>query len=416
MTLTFLRTRKAARIWVLAGLVLLTLNLRAAITEIPPVLDHLQATFHLSGTGLSVLTTLPVLCLGVFAAVTPAIARKAGTEATVTGAAFLITVGIVLRTVASPVALFAGTVLAGAGIAMGNVLMPVVIKQHFARRVGFYTGLAMTLMAVSGAIAAGLAVPLTDVAGWRVALAVWAIPSLAAVLVWGPLSLRARPAAARRVTRDTREPSLLRSPLAWAVSAFLGVVSLMFYVLVAWLPAIMQDQGFTAAEAGLMASAMLTIGIPLGFLVPVGAARMQDQRPLVVLVASVKAMGFSGILLAPQAGWVWITVLGIATGSAFPLAITLLSLRSPDPLVAARLSGMAQTIGYLLAGLGPLAMGTLHELTGDWNSPLLLTLGLAIPGTAFGLVAARPGFVSGITREERQPTPTLVGSGLRSQG
>ncbi|WP_243774403.1 CynX/NimT family MFS transporter [Actinomadura barringtoniae] len=395
---TSTRITRATGLWTLIGLVLLTINLRAAITGISPVLGDLQDTFGLSGVEVSVLTTLPVLCLGIFASVAPMVARRLGAEVAIAGSLFMITAGILLRIVPSSVALFAGTVLAGAGIAMGNVLMPAVIKRHFSDRVGSLTGMAMMLMAASGAIAAGLAVPLDNAGGWRVALAVWAVPSLIAALAWGPLALRSR--TERKATAETAAAplkteggSLLRSPLAWAVAVFMGMASLMFYVLMSWLPEIMQDHGFAAAEAGMMVSVMMIIGIPLGFLVPVVAARMRDQRVMILGVAASMAIGLVGMLIAPEAGWLWVSVLGLATGSAFPLAYTLLSLRSPSPLVAARLSGMAQTGGYLLAGFGPLAVGVLHSVTGGWEVSIRLLLVLVVPETIFGLLAARPGFV-----------------------
>ncbi|NDU75304.1 MFS transporter [Actinomadura sp. DSM 109109] len=383
---------RAAAAWSLAGLVLLTINLRAAITGISPVLGDLRDAFGLSGTGAGVLTTLPVLCLGAFAAVAPAVARRFGTETAIAGSLVMITAGIVLRVAPSPVSLYAGTVLAGAGIAMGNVLMPAVIKRAFPSRLGSLTGLAMMLMAASGAIAAGLAVPLAEAGGWRLALAVWAVPSLVAALVWGPLALRGRRAPAPAAAPRGGE-SLLRSPTAWFVAAFMGLASLMFYVLMSWLPEIMRDAGYPAATAGMMVSTMLVVGIPLGFLMPVFAARLRDQRPLVAAVAATMVVGLAGLLLAPSAGWTWVVVLGVGTGSAFPLAFTLLSLRSPSPSVAASLSGMAQTGGYLLAGAGPLAVGVLHEATGGWNVPLALLLVLVVPEVVVGLLAARPGFV-----------------------
>lgn len=342
------------------------------------------------------LTTLPVLCLGVFASLAPPLARRVGAEVAVAGALTLITVGILLRVVTSPVALYSGTVLAGAGIAAGNVLMPALIKCQFPRRVGSVTGLAMMLMAGSGAFAAGLAVPLDHAAGWRVAFAVWAVPSLIAATVW---AVRGR-VDCRCVRPDPTgngagadAGSLLRSRLAWSVAAFLGLVSLVFYVLVSWLPAIMRDNGFAAAEAGMMVSVMLLIGIPLGFVVPLLATRLRDQRALVLAASALAAVGLGGLLVAPAFGWLWVCVLGLATGSAFPLAVTLLSLRSPSPVVAAGLSGMAQTIGYLLAGAGPLAVGALRDVTGGWQVPLLVLLALLVPETYFGLRIARPGFV-----------------------
>ncbi|WP_024934428.1 CynX/NimT family MFS transporter [Actinomadura welshii] len=384
---------RAVAVWSLVGLVLLTVNLRAAITGISPVLGELQEQFGLSGAEVGILTTLPVLCLGVFAAVAPAAARLAGTETAIAGSLVMITAGIVLRVVESPVSLFVGTVLAGAGIALGNVLLPAVIKRAFPSRVGSLTGLAMMLMAASGAVAAGLAVPLDEAGGWRLALAVWAVPSLVAALVWGPLAVKRRRAPAAPVAAPHAGGSLLRSAVAWYVAAFMGLVSLMFYVLMSWLPEIMRDAGYPPAAAGMMVSTMMIVGIPLGFLVPVFAARLRDQRPLVVAVVAVMVAGLGGLLLVPSAGWVWVAVLGVGTGSAFPLAYTLLSLRSPSPSAAARLSGMAQTGGYLLAATGPLAVGVLHEATGGWNVPLVLLLVLVVPELAVGLLAARPGFV-----------------------
>lgn len=412
------RITRFTAIWTLIGLVLLTLNLRAAITGIPPVLGELQDKFGLTGVEVSVLTTLPELCVGIFSALAPVLDRRIGTEAAITGALLVITIGLLLRVVPAQAVLFAGTVLAGAGMATGNVLVPAVIKRVFPRRVGSLTGLAMMLLSAGGAAAAGLAVPLDHMGGWRLALAVWAVPSLIAALVWGPLALRRRkwppePPAARasgstsaahaqaqadahakaRAEAHAQEGSMLRSPLAWSVMVFMGMTSLMFYTLTSWLPEIMHDHGFVPATAGTMNSVIIIIGIPLGFVVPLVAAHLRDQRPLVLGVVTLMVTGLVGLLLAPQAGWAWITIFGVATGSAFPIALTLLNLRSPTPAVTARLSGMAQSGGYLLAAAGPLAFGVLHSATGGWQVSIWLLLLLVVPELVCGLLAARPGLV-----------------------
>ncbi|MGW8703121.1 CynX/NimT family MFS transporter [Streptomyces eurythermus] len=438
------RTTRSAAIWTLAGLVLLTLNLRAAITGVPPLLGELQDTFGLTGVEVSVLTTLPELCLGVFSALAPLLARRIGTEAAITAALVVITAGLLLRVVPAQTALFSGTVLAAAGMATGNVLVPAVIKRGFPDRVGPLTGLSMMLLSVGGAAGAGLAVPLDHLGGWRPALAAWAVPALVAALVWGPLALRARthrpgrPAAETAPSADAvpsasagrpRTPtgtspdtatgaaadqgSLLRSPLAWAVMVFMGMTSLMFYTLTAWLPEMMHDHGFTPATAGMMNSVIIVIGIPLGFVVPVVAARMRDQRPLVLGAVALMAVGLVGLLLAPRAGWVWTAVFGVATGSAFPIALTLLSLRSPNAAVTARLSGMAQSGGYLLAASGPLTFGVLRSATGGWEASIWLLLLLVVPELVCGLLAARPGFVrpgppAPDGPEESRPEPAPV--------
>ncbi|GHE78684.1 MFS transporter [Amycolatopsis deserti] len=392
--------------WALVSLVLLTLNLRAAITGVPPVLGELQGVFGLSGVELSVLTTLPELCVGLFSALAPALARRIGTEAAITVALLVLTTGLLLRAIPGKGALFAGTVLAGAGIATGNVLVPAVIKRVYPTRAGSLTGLAMMLMSVSGAAAAGLAVPLEQAGGWRLALVVWAVPALVAALAWGPLARR--PAAGPASAPQRGELSLLRSPLAWSVMVFMGMASLMFYTLTSWLPQIMREHGVPAATAGTMNSVIIVIGIPLGFVVPVVAARMRDQRPLVLAVAALMVIGLGGLLLAPGAGWVWTTIFGIATGSAFPLALTLLNLRSPDAATTARLSGMAQSGGYLLAASGPLTFGLLHTLTGGWHASIWLLLGLVVPELVCGLVAARPGVlrVHEPAKDPMYPAPT----------
>ncbi|MER5640492.1 MFS transporter [Kitasatospora sp. NPDC002227] len=372
------------------GLVLLAAVLRAPVTCLAPVLGLVRDAYGLGGVAVSLLTTLPVLCLGLFAPLAPALARRAGTEATVAGALAVLTAGSLLRALPSTAALFGGTVLVGAGIAVANVLLPAHVKQHL--RVGRHTGLAMTVMSGTAALAAALAVPLAEAAGWRAAVAVWALPALAAATAWTALARRAGGrAVAPAPPRPARpEVVLLRSPLALALTGFLGAVSLMFYVLTAWLPELMQAQGYTAAQSGLMVSVLLTIGIPLGFATPVVAARRAGQGPVVAVVAAAMGLGLAGLLLVPGAGWLWVVLLGLGNGCAFPLAVTLLTLRAADPHTAARLSGIAQTGGYLLAALGPLAVGLLHAATGGWTAALLLLLALVLPETAAGLLAARP--------------------------
>ncbi|GAA2992838.1 hypothetical protein GCM10020229_01660 [Kitasatospora albolonga] len=341
----------------------------------------------------------------------------------------LLTAGQLLRGLPATAALFAGTALAGAGIAVGNVLLPAVVKQRFPGRTGPATGLAMAAMSGTAALAAALAVPLARTTGPHAALALWAVPSLAAALLWrrgheaaGPPRGRGEPRAAegsdlsagygRSPARESPYPArgscssaargssrprgaaLLREPLALAVAGFLGLVSLMFYVLTAWLPTLMRDQGHGAAEAGAMLSVFLLVGIPLGFAAPVLAARLPDQRPLAAAVSAATALGLAGLLLAPQAAWLWVVLLGVANGIGFPLSVTLLGLRTPDPATAARLSGLAQTAGYGLAALGPLTVGLLHTATGGWTAPLLLLLALVLPEAALGLAASRRGLLT----------------------
>ncbi|MFJ8045865.1 MFS transporter [Kitasatospora sp. NPDC096147] len=441
-----------------AALALLAANLRAAVTVLPPLLPDLGVT----GAAASVLTTLPVLCLALLAPCAVPLADRFGTGSALTGAMALLTAGQLLRAAPGAPALYAGTALAGAGIAIGNVLLPAVVKQRFPARTGPATGLAMTAMTATAALAAALSVPLAHAAGPGPALALWAAPALAAALFpsartrspdegtghhpggatapgrtgGSPATGRAADLPAGRsgsrhrapvrpkgsATEQTADaaPSLLREPLALAVAGFLGLVSLVFYVLTAWLPQLMRDQGHDPARAGLMVSVFLLVGIPLGLGTPVLAARLPDQRPLAAAVGAATGLGLAGLLLVPQAAWLWVVLLGVANGLGFPLAVTLLGLRTPDPATAARLSALAQSAGYGLAALGPLTVGLLHGATGGWTVPLLLLLALVLPETALGLTAAAPGLLGagpagprparrGATRARRQSAPN--GSG-----
>lgn len=399
MTMPSVSSRRK-QVWLLAGVILLAVNLRAAITSVPPILSALENALRLSATAVDVLTTLPVLCLGLFSFLAPRLARRIGERGAVSCSLGLISAGAALRALPWPVALYAGTVLAGSGIALGNVLIVAVIKRHYTARLGTMTGLAMMLMALSGAVAAGLAVPVSQSAGWQIALALWALPAAVGSLAWGAApgdEDRAVTATARKA-EPTGQGNLLRSPVAGAIIAFLGLVCLAFYVLVAWLPEIMQSRGYSAATAGTMMSVMLALGVPLGLAMPVAAARMDHQGPLVVAVFAAKVVGLSGIWFAPSAGWAWVLILGIATGGAFPLAMTLLSLRTTDAATTARLSGVAQSGGYLLAGFGPFAIGFVHSLSGGWDVPLMVLLVLAVPELLAGLYAARPGVVRVLQR------------------
>ncbi|RAY14757.1 MFS transporter [Actinomadura craniellae] len=390
------RTGSASLFWTAAGLVLLGLNLRAALTSIAPVLEDVQGQFGLPSAGVGLLATLPVLCLGVFALIAPRLARRLGAETVLAGALLLIAVGVGVRLLPTVPALFAGTALAGIGIAVGNVVAPYVVKDVFPQRIGLFTGLVMMLLAVGAALATGLAVPLAELGTWRLATGVWAVPALVAAAIWAPLAVRWRrgatvPAAARTVPGG----SLLRTPLAWAITGFMGLQSLMFYSLMTWLPAIMQDNGHSPATSGMMLSVILLLGIPAGIVVPVLLARVQDQRLPAVLVCLLPGIGLAGMLLAPGAGWIWSVIVGVGTGCALPLVFTLISLRSATPLAAAGLAGLAQGVGYLLAALGPFTFGALHDATGGWEVPLVALAVLVLPQALCGWRAGRPGELVG---------------------
>jgi MFS transporter, CP family, cyanate transporter len=384
------RQTRGSGLLLAAGVVLAGLNLRIAVASVPPVVDELERALALSSTALGLLTSAPVLCFGLLAAVAPGLTRRFGAERVLLVALLPILVGVLVRAAPSIPAVFGGTLLAGAGIAVGNVVVPAVIKGRFQARAGILTGLYAGALGVGAALAAGLTVPAADVlgGGWQTGLAIWAIPAAVAVAVLATGVLRdRRPTAAAGVVGPARE--LLRDALACQVTLFMGLQSLVFYAGLAWIPAVLRDEGYTAAEAGAALSVYALAGIPAAVVTPVLATRMRDQRALAAAIGAIDATAIAGLLLAPSAAFGWVALFGVGQGAAIALALTLFVLRAPDPMRTAQLSGMAQTIGYVLAAIGPLALGGLHDTTGDWDAPLAVLLAVTAPLAGAGIAAGR---------------------------
>jgi MFS transporter, CP family, cyanate transporter len=372
----------------LAGAIVFTaLNLRTAVASVPPLLDELRIDVPLSASAAGALTTTPVVCMALGAVVAPRVARRIGTERAVAALCLTIAAGILLRWIPGTAALFAGTIVAGGGIALGNVLVPSLIKRDFPHQLGPMTGAYTMAISASGAIAAALTVPIEDAIGhgWRPALAVWAIPAIVAAAVWIPWL-----AGSGRAASGTPLPSLWRSRLAWQITAFMGLQSLLFYSCLSWLPALLRSEGIDRGAAGALLSVMLLAAIPTCLLVPVWAGRARDQRLAIALTLVVYGAGLAGLLAAPGAApAVWATLLGFAQGSLLALAFLLFGLRAADQEHAAQLSAMAQTVGYAVAAAGPLLIGVLREATGGWTAPLILLLALPVPLFAAGMAAGR---------------------------
>jgi CP family cyanate transporter-like MFS transporter len=392
---------RRARLWSLALIVLVALNLRPAITSVGPLLTDIRAGVGLSGAAAGALTTVPVLCFGAFGLFTPAMRHPFRGEPLLVASMALLTAGLLVRTVPWPVTLFGGTVLAGLAISVANVTIPAVIKRDHAHQITFVTALYSTALTVGAAIASGAAVPIKDAAGgsWRVPLGLLAVPALLAGLAWVP---RARRGTARPpdTARDT-PPPLWRDRLAWQVTAFMGLQSLLAYVVFGWLPSICQDRGLSEAHAGLVLAVSSLVQAAGALTVPVIDRRLRDQRPLAVAVGLVTLAGFAGIAWAPV-GLIWLSavVLGLGQGAGFALALSFIGLRTQNARVAARLSGMAQGVGYLIAAIGPFAFGLLHDLTGGWDVPVGAAVAIAALEIAPGAAAAR-------NRTIRQP-PALA--------
>jgi MFS transporter, CP family, cyanate transporter len=383
------RRRAAAGAGLLiAGALLIAANLRPAVTSVPPLLPEIRRDLDLTSAAVALLTTLPVLCFGALAPVAPRLGRRLGLERTLALALVALASGLLLRTIAGPVPLFAGTIAAGGAIAIANTLLPALVKRDFPTQAGTATGVYSAALIVAAAIAAATSVPLDDaLGGWRPALGFWALPAIGALVVWFPQ-------ARRRTTAGVAAPGgmrrMLRSPLAWQVTAFTGLQSLGFYGLVTWLPTIYRDHGYGRASSGVLLSILTVVGAPLALVLPARAARARDQRASVAFVTALTAAGMLGLLVAPTAApYLWVVIIGIGQAPSLPIALTLIVLRSRDSDDTARLSAMAQSIGYLLAAAGPVVMGAMHDATGSWTAPVALLAALTVPQLFFGLAAAR---------------------------
>ncbi|WP_331445132.1 MFS transporter [Streptomyces xanthochromogenes] len=383
----------------LVGIVLASLNMRAALASVSPLVSDISQSFGLSSTASSLVTSVPVLFLGLGALVAPWLARRFGSEPVLLFALLLLAVGILVRVAPSPVALYGGGVLVGTAIALLNVLMPGLIKRDFPDRAASMTSVYTGAMIAGATLVAASSVPLEKAFGgsWEASLAVWSLLAVLAAVTWLPQVLIARGRTGHEVRMASARPgtgtagkSVWRSALAWQVTLFMGLQSLWSYVLIAWMPTIFTDHGMSRSTAGVIFAFNNLIQVAGAFAVPLLAGRMRSQRPLIVLVTSLVAAGYAGLMIAPVSGaWLWAGVLGIGQGGAVGLALTMIVLRSGDAQTAARLSGMAQTVGYLLAAVGPLAAGAVHQATGGWTIPIALVLGVCAAALAVGLFAAR---------------------------
>ena len=372
------------------GMVLLAANLRPAAAGIGPLIGRIQAGTGLSATGAGVLTTLPVLCFGALAPLAPALTRRLGERSTVVLALAVLLLGLLVRLVPGLGFLFIGTALAGAAIAVGNVLLPVLVRANFPDRVGLLTGMYTTTLVGFAALSAGISVPVADAfgGGWRPGLAIWAIPAAVALALWAPQFRRARSAPDRAAGPAPGARALLRDPVAWSVTSFFALQSAGFYATLAWLPSVFHSHGLSTTKSGLLFSLSLVVGLIPALTLPSLAARAEHQRVFMVAVVSFIATGWLGVLLAPTTlPYLWVIILGLGQNAAFPLALTLIVLRGGSQ--TAGLSTLSQTVGYLVAALGPLLIGVIHDAAHSWTPPLIVLLALLVPQLAVGLSAAR---------------------------
>ena len=382
-------TPAPVRPWLLLlGLVLVALNLRPALSSLAPLLNTVREHTGLSAAAAGLLTTLPVLCLGLFAPLAPRLARRLGAERAVLAILLLLAAGIVLRSLFPVAGLFLGSLVAGASIGIIGVLLPGIVKRDFPHIAGIMTGVYTMALCLGAALAAGASVPLAELFGdaWQPALAAWALPAVLAALVWLPQTRQAQ--HAHRQAFQVR--GLWRDPLAWQVTLYMGLQSSLAYIVFGWLPSILIDRGLSPTAAGLMMSGSVMVQLLSALGAPWLGTRGRDQRLVVFLVLALTLAGLLGLLYAPGGSlWLWAVVLGLGQGGTFSIGLALIVLRSPDAHVASHLSGMAQGVGYTLAALGPFLVGLVHDLSDGWNAVGVIFIVISLGALVAGLGAGR---------------------------
>lgn len=381
----------------LIGVILVSTNLRAPLTAVGSLITFIRDDLGMSNALAGSLTTLPLLAFALVSPFAPKIANRIGMEWTIFLSIIVLLLGTMIRAVTGISYLFLGTLFIGVAIAIGNVLIPAIIKINFPLKIGLMTGIYAIFMNVFGALGSGLSVPLSNIGslGWKGALFVWGILAIIALIVWFPQLLGKKTAKEVKVQKGERG-GLWRSRLAWQVTLFMGAQSFHYYTLVTWMPDIIQTKGHDAAMAGWVLFIMLFALIPCTFIIPIIAEKMRNQ----VMLAAVTAIAFIvGIVSLLLGGTVMIffaaVILGLACGSAFSLSMMFFTLRTKNGKEAAELSGMAQSFGYLLAAVGPVLIGAVQDMTGSWTVPLLLMVGVAVIILVNGVSAGRDGYVVG---------------------
>ena len=379
-----------------AGILVVAFNMRAAITSLPPVFPELHTAAGLSTASLAALAALPVLCFGLFSGAAPMAARRFGEERVLGASLVLLALGLGLRAAAPGALLFPGTILASCAIAFLNVLLPSLIKRRQPDRAGVLIGLYLLLLTAGSVLGALIAVPLFNAvsasagsgAAVRLTIGIWAAPAIIAALVWLPqLRFRTAPdsGGGRRGVL-----AVGRHALGWQVTAFMGLQSLSYYATLSWFPTMFRDHGISPTGAGNLLALMNFGGAITGLVVPVLAQRLRDQRLLAVAATTAIMVGIGGAVFARGGGVVpFVILLGLGQGSALGLAVFLFTARSADGPSAAALSGFAQGVGYLVASAGPLLLGFLHSATGSWTIPAWVLIALAAGQLTAGVLAGR---------------------------
>lgn len=384
------------RVLALLGIVFVAFSLRSAVASLSPILAEIQADIAVPAWVVGLIGTAPPLCFALFGIVTPALERRFGLERLAIAAMVVVMVGLIGRAFAPDAGLLLlGTAVLFAGVGVGNVVAPPLIKRFFPDRAGLMTALYSAILAVASFIPPLVAVPVADGAGWRFSLGMWAVFAVVAVIPWWVMLQRDRGAASALEDVDEPTPQVLgrlfRLPMAWALAGTFAISSTSVYACFAWLPVILVDiAGVSHATAGVLLSLFGAIGIPLSILVPIVITRWQRVGVVYAVALMAGLAGVAGLLYAPAtAPAVWVVLLAVPQG-LFPVALVLIQRRARTHEGAVALSGFVQSFGYLVAATFPLAFALINEATGRWTGALIMLGALMLLAVPAGIIAARP--------------------------
>ncbi|WP_447313971.1 CynX/NimT family MFS transporter [Klebsiella michiganensis] len=379
----------------ITGILLIATTLRVTFTGAAPLLDAIRSEYGLTTAQTGLLTTLPLLAFGLVSPLAAGVARRFGIERSLLLAMILICLGVGLRSLPFVSLLFIGTAIIGCGIALGNVLLPGLIKRDFSQHVAKMTGAYSLTMGGAAALGSPMVVPLALAGlGWRGALLMLMAFPLLALFIWLPQARR-QVTAPLTGSGAIHNRGIWRSALAWQVTLFLGINSLVYYVIIGWLPAILQSIGYSEAQAGSLHGLLQLATAAPGLAIPLILHRLKDQRGIAVLVALMCAVSALGLWFLPAQAVLWTLIFGFGSGATMILGLTFIGLRASSAHQAAALSGMAQAVGYLLAACGPPVMGKIHDANGDWHIPLIAVALISVAMAVFGALAGRDREING---------------------
>ncbi|MEK5439167.1 MULTISPECIES: CynX/NimT family MFS transporter [Paenibacillus] len=384
-------------ILLISGIVLIAFNLRPAITSVGPLVGVIQEDVGLAHWSAGLLMSIPLISFAVMSSLVPRIAARLSNEKTLLLGLVILLVGICIRSISMTLFIFFGTLLIGVGIAIGNVLLPVVVKEKFPQKFGLMTSIYSTSMGLFASLASGISIPLAHglKLGWDGALIVWGIPTIIAIVVW-ILLIRLNPAkdnAVKSVRISAKQ--IWRSPLAWKIALFMGFQSSLFYITMSWLPEILYNYGISRGTAGWLLSFTQIVGVPVSFLVPILAGRLRSQVWIAFALGMCSIVGYGGLSMGSSYPIMILSIIliGIALGGNFPLALSYIGIRARNGNQAAELSGMAQSTGYMLAAIGPILIGYLYDMTQVWTIPLITLIVISGVVTTFGMLSGRDKYV-----------------------